>query len=127
MACGLAVGIIRPYKKLAHSIFDAILILILAACFASHGAVSIAQFATTQGFLLPSLILTFILGILPIVVSAGYLVWWLVKVKLSSAQFCVRIHQWWQRRRAGLEDSLPDRVSNPQDYQMVSLSYEEYL
>ena len=127
MACAVAVGILQPYKRSAHNTFEATLILILAAFYAAHGATSIAQLATIQEFLLPSMILTFLVCILPIIVSIGYLVWWLVKTKRSRAQFCICAHQWWQRRRTGLEDSLPDRVSNPQDYQMVSLPYEEYL
>ena len=122
MACAVAVGIFQPYKRSAHNTFEATLLLVLAAFFASHGAASIAQLATTQGFLQPSIVLTFILGILPIVVSAGYLVWWIVKGKQSGAQFCVHVRQWWHVRRASVEDSLPDRVNNPQDYQLVSLT-----
>ena len=129
MAYTLAVGVIQPHKKSAHNTFEAALLMILAAFYAAHGATSIAQLATKRGFLLPSIVLTFALGILPIVVSVGYLVWWIVKVKLSGTRFCtcVCVPQWWQRRRTFLEDSLPDRVNNPQDYQLLSLPYEEYL
>ena len=120
MTSAVAVGVLQPYKRLSHNVFDATLILILATLFAAHGATSIAQLATTQGFHLSFILLTCILVMLPIMASIGYLVWWAVKVRLNRAQFCVRVYHWWHRKRALLKDSLADRVSNPQDYELVT-------
>ena len=67
MVFAAAIYIIQPYKKPYHNIFDATLILTLAAIFSSHRTVAIAQLFSVDKNLLPSLILAFILSLLPIV------------------------------------------------------------
>ena len=114
-----AIYIIQPYKKPYHNIFDATLILTLAAIFSSHSTVAIAQLFSVDKNLLPSLILAFILSLLPIVIGIGYTIWWLITMKL---RLCSHICQYWQLRRAAIDDSLADRVNHPQDYDGMDLA-----
>ena len=130
IAVAIGVYTLRPYKKSIHNSFESILILVLAAFYTSHGAIIAAKFASTDEYLIPSLGLTFALGILPIPVCVGYAVWWIVKLKLSGVQLLPRVRQWWKQSRAEFEESVPDRVNNPQNYQemeLASVNYEEYL
>ena len=127
MAFVLVICTLQPYKRLAHNIFDATLFFTLAAFLGSHGMISIAQFADESKHLLPSLGITVIFSFLPIVASIGYFVWWVLKVKL---RLFVRVRQWWQQRRVAIENSLPDRLNNPQDYQemvLVPTTYEQCI
>lgn len=130
---GLAIVIctLQPYKRPAHNVFDVAQILILAAFYASHGAVSVAQFASTDQYITFSIGLTFSLSVLPLAVSIGYSIWWILKVKQVGTKLGTRFRQWKQQRQSGLEDSLPDRLNNPCDYVRMetvagSIQYEEY-
>ena len=130
IAAATGVYMIQPYKKSTHNTFKSTVIFILAAFYASHGAIFAAEFTSADGYLIPSLGLTFGLGILPIPVGVGYAVWWIVKLKLSGIQLFPHVRQWWQQRRAVFDESLPDKVNNPQDYQemeLASINYEEHL
>lgn len=120
MVFAMAVGLIRPYKKSHHNTFELIMLVNLAAFFASNGAVTVAQFAAVDGYVMLSVVFTGITAMLPVVISICYGVWWIVQVKRSRIHLCSHIKQWWQRRDRVVE-SLPDRINNPQDYHEMDL------
>ena len=129
---GAAIGVytLQPYKTSTHNTFESMLILVLAAFYASHGAIVSAKYTSVDGYLNFSMGLTFALGILPLLVCVGYAVWWIVKLKLSGVQLLPRVRQWWQRSRADFEESMLDRFNNPQDYremELASINYEEHI
>ena len=131
MAFAAAVYILQPFKKTFHNTFDATMLLSLAAFFCSHSSVAVAQLSSIEDYILPSLAFTFILSLLPLVIGMGYAVWLFIKGKLYNARrLRSRFRQWWRQRRAAIDDSLPDRVNHPQDYDEMDLRllpYEELL
>ena len=129
MIAAVLVSLIRPFKKSRHNTFEVILQVILAIFFASNGAVTVAQFATLDNYVVPSIALAFIFSILPIVASISYGVWWIMEVKRARVYICSHIQKWWRRKRQSLEETLPHRMHNPREYediQMVSIQYHEY-
>ena len=118
-----AVCVIQPYKKSINNAFDATQLLRLAAFYGSHGAVLITQYSTMDDYTLPAAVLAFFRCFVPALVSVGYLVWWIVKMKLSS-----RARQWRQQRRVTIDDSLLDRVNNPENYEEMEMAsaYHEH-
>lgn len=133
IAFAIMVYTIQPYKKAIHNVFDTALLLILAAFYASHIAVTTVQFTDTEQYFTFSVGLTFAIGVMPLVISLGYGLWWCIKVKLRGVQLYSRTQQWctWcKRRHASLEESLPESMDDPNDYHemvdLVPLHQDEY-
>ena len=118
----ILVGVVQPYKSNVHNVVDMVLILAVALVYSSVGINLVANIDHFS-YMIPLAVLLFIFSVVPMFYIITVAVYWLLLrkkfpqklySKLRGILPCVRS---WSISHSSSEESLPDRLANPEEYE----------
>jgi len=119
----MMVAIMQPYKPQfsVYNAVDSILFLLLALWCATVVCISITGLEAHR-WLKFSVVLSFIVGVLPLICISFVTLHWICCERKFAQRMIGKIHDWIrgnteQGMTADLEESLPDRLINPVEYE----------
>ena len=116
------VGVVQPYKSSVHNAVDVVLILTLALL-CSSAAIHLVAIIELFSYIVPSGILGYILGLVPLFYISTVALYWLLLRKRFPHKLCLKLRNLLLFVRSGStshsssEGSLPDRLANPEEYE----------
>ena len=119
----MTIVIVQPYKPRfsTYNVVDSVLVLLMALWCATVVCINIAELkAHKWSKFFASL--SYILGVLPLFYISFVTLHWMCSQRVFGQRMIGRVHTWIggnnrQMGAAGLEESLPDRLINPNEYE----------
>ena len=119
----IAVVIVQPYKPryLTYNVVDSVLVLLMALWGSTIVCINIAALEAHK-WKKWSLVISFIVGLLPLFYISFVTLHWMCSQRQFGKRMIGRVQGWIEESRkhvgaAGSEESLPDRLINPDEYE----------
>ena len=121
----LFIAIIKPYQNAIYNRVDTVLILLLAMIYSSILSYNIAS-AKESRFIKPTLLITFIVAVVPLVYLFIICLYWILTRRLVQDKllYGTRIHRWINKRGSSTPDTdIPYRMLDSENsYDTAALS-----